>query len=89
MRLLIGIILIAAVGCSGGGPAEPVEFDNSPLTLEAWKALDRLEKYDFENLERVREGDPKLKSEKNWGIFMQRVVVPERKKDFPESTPGN
>ena len=79
---IIGLLwLILLVGC--GQPGQEVTFDSHPLTIEEWNQLQVEEKYELATLERLRANDSKLKSEHNWGVFMRKVVVPQRKLDIP------
>ncbi|WP_166831673.1 hypothetical protein [Thalassoroseus pseudoceratinae] len=83
--LLSGVALI--VGC-GGEAVEQTDGPPPPLTIEAWKELPIQEKYDGATFERLKDADPKLKSERAWHKFMREVVIPERNIDIPQ-TPGS
>lgn len=81
-RLILLLAILCFVGCGSSGPNISLD-DDSPLTVEEWKELEPLVKYNPSTFERVKEGDPKLKNKKAWDRFMTRVVAPERRKDLP------
>ncbi len=81
-RIASPILLGLLMGC-GGESNRNVASDNEPLTVEAWKELEVIEKYEPETLERLKLNDPKLTKERNWNKFMRDVVVPERRIDIP------
>ncbi|MEQ8851514.1 hypothetical protein [Gimesia sp.] len=55
-----------------------------PLTLEEWKAMtDLTEKYDGATLERLRAGNPELKSDRAWDKYQKEFVAPQLVKDKP------
>ncbi|QDT78857.1 hypothetical protein Mal35_23080 [Gimesia maris] len=58
--------------------------EQPPLTLEEWKAMtDLVEKYDGATLERLRAGNPDLKSDEAWAKFEKEIVGPSLVKDKP------
>ena len=81
-RLLLLMLAMLIAGCSARQP-EVSLHDKTPLTIEEWKELDVLVKYELKTFERLKAGNPKLKKKKVWDQFMFQVVVPERKKDIP------
>jgi len=85
--ILATALLLAGCGEREGptGPPPPP----TPLTIAEWHALaDTEKKYEPETLDRLKLADPKLNDEDEWGRFMFTVVVPARKKDMPDATPG-
>ena len=85
MRFVGSILLAAAAlglaGCDGAKPAPPPE--QAPLTVDAWKALPPDQKYTIDTFERLKAGDPQLYDTARWDAFNKTVVLPARKKDFP------
>ena len=81
-RLIFVFAMLCFLGCGSNGPNVSLD-DNTPLTVQEWKDLDPLVKYNPSTFERIKEGNPKLKNKKAWDRFMVQVVVPERKKDIP------
>lgn len=87
-QLLMMSTLLAALGC-GNSDNRPILDEipaPTPLTVEEWKQLPIVEKYDELSLERLKLNDPKLKNPSAWNAFVKSQILPERKKDFP-STP--
>lgn len=82
-RWLFLLTICTAHGC-GNEPAA-VTGPLPPLTVEEWKLLPIEEKYDAGTFERLKDGDPDLKSPKAWDKFMREVIVPERKTDIPQT----
>lgn len=80
---LVAVATLLLVGCGSGEPKEVVFDQNLPLSVQQWKTLDVGVKYELETLERLRQSDPKLKSERSWARFMKKVVVPQRRTDIP------
>lgn len=80
--LIAAWMLAGLLGC-GSNPIDIALNDKTPLTIEEWKKLDALVKYELETFERLKEGTPGLKSDNVWDRFMRQVVVPERQKDIP------
>lgn len=66
---------------SGSAPA-------APLTVAEWKTMPVDQKYAPESLERLKTGDPTLQTAEGWEAFQKTVVVPARKKDFPNGKPA-
>ena len=63
---------------------EAVLAAQPPLTLEEWKAMtDLTEKYDGATLERLRTGNPELKSDRAWDKYQKEFVAPQLVKDKP------
>jgi hypothetical protein len=91
MRLIAACFICFALACCGafvgcGGAPQQTVIDlppQEPLTIEEWKSLPVDKKYENYAFERLRLGDPKLKSDAAWDAFMREVIVPERKKDIP------
>lgn len=86
-RILLAAALVAVVGCGGELKPPPLPEPLQPLSVEEWKTLPALEKYDGETLDRLRIDNPDLKSDAFWDKFFQEVVVPSRKIDVPPPTP--
>ena len=84
-KFLCLLVVLAALGCGAAASSPPPEA--GPLTVEKWKSLPVDQKYDESSFQRLRDNDPKLKSDRAWDKFMREVVIPERKKDIPV-TPG-
>ena len=80
--LVVLCAVIVTSGCGSDSGAEVV-FAGGPLTVEQWKELEVVEKYEPETLDRLKLSYPKLEKEKNWNKFMREVVVPERRVDIP------
>ncbi|MCC6510698.1 MAG: hypothetical protein IT423_16460 [Pirellulaceae bacterium] len=62
-------------------PANPAQ--PTALSWEEWKKLPIPEKHDEAAYDRLRLGNPQLKSDKAWRVFMIKEVIPERKRDIP------
>lgn len=75
---LAGLLTLLAAGC--GSPAAPAP-GSAPLTVEQWKALPPPGKYDVDTLERLKDGDPKLREPQAWAKFSREVLLPAKKKD--------
>lgn len=84
-QFLLVTAVFSLTAC-GETDTEPVP-QTGPLTVETWRTLPVSEKYDESSFQRLKENDPKLKSDRAWDKFMREVVIPERKKDIP-GTPG-
>ena len=74
-------LAICLSGCGGGASAVVVEdagpsLSDSPLTAAVWVQIEDQEKYAPENLRRLREEDPDLKSAAKWKAFYQDIVKP-------------
>jgi hypothetical protein len=82
MLLLFLLSFAVNLGCGESKPAIDVNADG-PLTIEEWKELDVLIKYELETFDRLKKADPKLKDKQNWDKLMREVIVPERSKDIP------
>lgn len=70
--------LLVAVGC-GGTRLPPQETE--PLTLEQWITLPATKKYEIATFERLKEGTPKLRDDREWAKFTRTVLVPAKKKE--------
>lgn len=79
-RILLFTATLGFVGC-GESPTPPPPL--APLTVAEWKALPVAEKYNSEAIERLKLGDPALETPEGWEAFQKKVVIPARKKDFP------
>lgn len=80
------LVLAAALLTSGCDQVESVPANPpapTPLSLDEWRKLPMAEKYDEAFLERVRMSKPELKSDRAWKAFMDKEILPERKKDIP------
>ena len=78
--LAVAALVVGLAGCGNpGGPAARP----APLTVADWKAMPTDQKYTPETLERLKEGDPNLRTAEGWEKFQKTVVAPARKKDFP------
>lgn len=81
-RRTVFATLALALGVTGCGsttaPKPP-----TPLSVADWKGMPTDQKYTPETLERLKDGDPKLQTAEGWEAFQKTVVVPARKKDFP------
>ena len=80
--VLATVVAGSLAGCSPGKSDVDVN-ENGPLTVEQWRKMDVLVKYELETFERLKEEDQKLRIKMHWDVFMRDVVVPERKKDIP------
>lgn len=75
-------LLAVACGCGGdGSSAEEVatpepDLWQTPLTIADWKQSSDIEKYSPEVLQRLREHNPELRSNKEWAAFYKEVVAP-------------
>jgi len=74
-------LAIGLSGCGGGTSTEVVEdagpsLSDSPLTAAVWVQIEDQEKYAPENLRRLRQEDPDLKSAAKWKEFYQDIVKP-------------
>lgn len=77
--------LMTAAGLVGCGSSQPTAGDGAPpLTVEQWKALPVETKYEIETLERLKQGDPNLQDQRAWDKFTREVLLPAKKKDFPD-----
>ncbi|MCE9562457.1 MAG: hypothetical protein K8U57_10435 [Planctomycetes bacterium] len=87
MRLMSFFASVTAVamlaGCGGDKPTGLDPAATAPLTIEQWKALPAEAKYQVPNLERLKDGDPKFKDEREWEKFLRTVVNPGKKKELP------
>ena len=81
-RILIVVLFCVFAGCSGD-PESPLASAGGPISVEAWKQFEVVDKYAPETLDRLRLNNSKLQNERNWNRFMRDVVVPERRKDIP------
>lgn len=85
-RLLVVAAVVAGLtGC--GTPGGSAGTKPTPLTVADWKAMPTDQKYTPETLERLKEGDPELQTAEGWEKFQKTVVIPARKKDFPNGKP--
>lgn len=86
MRYVGAILLVAAAlgltGCGGETKAPPPP-EQVPLTADEWKALPPDQKYTIDTFERLKAGDSKLYDPVRWEAFHKSVILPARKKDFP------
>jgi hypothetical protein len=82
-RLLSVIGLLLICGCGAPPPPAPVGPPTA-LTLQEWQAITDIDlKYEGATLERLRLSDPSLQNNRNWQIFENQHVIPQRKKDIP------
>jgi hypothetical protein len=81
--ILLTSVALGLAGCSETKPPPPPE--QQPLTVSDWKALPPDQKYTVDTFERLKAGDQKLYDPANWDTFNKTVVIPARKKDFPNS----
>jgi hypothetical protein len=88
MRFICGILIGLMFGCGSPAAPPPPPSAPEPLTVEEWRDLEISEKYDEGTFERLKLTNPKLKSEREWDLFMKKVVIPERKIDMPGNIPG-
>ena len=79
--ILLLVVALGLAGCGGTKPPPPPE--QQPLTVNDWKALPPDQKYTVETFERLKAGDQKLYDPAHWDAFQKTVVIPARKKDFP------
>ncbi|VTR93620.1 Uncharacterized protein OS=Planctomyces maris DSM 8797 GN=PM8797T_00884 PE=4 SV=1 [Gemmata massiliana] len=79
--LLIALVLGSAIGC--GSPSSGSAPKPAALTVNDWKAMPPDQKYTPETLERLKSGDPSLETAEGWEAFQKNVVIPARRKDFP------
>ena len=75
--------VVVALGLAGCGSNLSATKPPAPLSVADWKSMPTDQKYTPETLERLKEGDPKLQTAEGWEAFQKTVVVPARKKDFP------
>jgi len=66
--VLSGILI--APGCQNADPQGPVSEDG-PITLEEWRQLSPNIRFDIEFIERLKEGEPELKTKKGWKAFAE------------------
>ena len=85
MRFAGAILLTGvALGFAGCGETKsPPPPEQAPLSVSDWKALPPDQKYTIETFERLKAGDQKLYDPQSWDTFHKTVVLPARKKDFP------
>jgi len=69
------------MACSQKSEQTVTHDDSGVLTLEAWKTLPLEEKYDGATLERLRQHDEKLKSDRAWKKYLKENVHPDMKKE--------
>ncbi len=81
---LFVLSLTVALGC-GGGVKEPTGPPPAPtpLTMEEWKTLPIVDKYDEGTYERIRMQYPELQNEQAWYDYMMREIMPQRNIDIP------
>jgi hypothetical protein len=79
--ILLAAVVLGCLGCSETKP--PPAPEQTPLTVSDWKALPPEQKYTIDTFERLKAGDPKLYDPAHWDAFNKTVVLPARKKDFP------
>lgn len=82
MRIASGVLVALALGCGSSQPSRSGP-DAVPLTAKDWKSLPADQKYSPETLERLKAGDPSLETAEGWDDFQKKVIIPARKKDFP------
>jgi len=81
---LMTLGLVSVLACYQA-PIEPqLPPASIPLTVDSWKELPIVEKYDGATLDRLRSENKQLASQRAWDKFMREVVVPSRKVDIPE-----
>lgn len=79
--LAAGLALALLIGCDGQRVQEFQEIKSpEPLTMEQWKQLPRVEKFDPHSLERLKAGEPQLKDPKAWREFERTVLADEFQK---------
>jgi hypothetical protein len=89
-RTLRGLGLAAVLAAGGCGPrpaATPTPRPTGPLAVADWHALPAAQKYAPETLERLKEGDPKLQTQRGWDAFYANVLRPSREKDQAAAQP--
>lgn len=70
-------------GCGSSPPPAPVGPPTA-LKLQDWQAITDIDKkYEGATLERLRLSDPSLQNDRNWYIFEQKNIIPQRKIDIP------
>jgi hypothetical protein len=80
-RIALAGLLAAAAGCAR--PAAAPAPDDGPLTVGQWKALPADRKYQAATFERLKDGDSKLRDEREWAKFTRDVLLPAKAKDRP------
>lgn len=74
MRFPLGaLLLLASMGCWSS--KTPVIASN-PLSMDEWKKMPPAAKYQVDNLERLKEGNPRLNEPEAWENFVEEVVLP-------------
>lgn len=86
-RTLLALSLLSlsvALGC-GGGVKEPTGPPPAPtpLTIEEWKKLPPMDKYEEAAYERIRMQYPELQNEQAWNEYMMREIMPQRNIEIP------
>jgi len=80
--------LIAGVTLAGCGETSvEVSPPPKPLTVNEWKTMPLDKKYAGETLEQLKMGDPSLDTAEGWEKFQRTVVIPARRRDFPNGKP--
>jgi hypothetical protein len=79
--LFLLLVLMTVIGC---GKTDPVpSAEEKPLTLEQWKTLPVQEKYEVDTFERLKQGEPKFREQREWDKFARDTLMPAKKRDFP------
>jgi hypothetical protein len=70
---------------AGCGDNKLPSSEKTLLTLEQWEVLPTNIKYEIDTLERLKEGNPQLMEQREWDKFLKTVLLPGKKKDFPNT----
>lgn len=63
------------IGCESESVPPPT-FPTTPLKLAQWEQLPADEKYAAETLERLKGGEPKLRTKQGWKVFYEKTLKP-------------
>jgi hypothetical protein len=83
--LLVWLVLGGFAGC--GPSSSPPSPEEASLSVEQWKAMPPDQKYQIETFERLKAGNPKFRNQNEWDKFTREVILPAKKKDFPNGKP--
>lgn len=74
------MVLIGVMACSQKSETTLSQGEPEVMTLEVWKSLPAQIKYDGATLEKLRQHDKKLRSNRAWQKYFRENVQPEMKK---------
>lgn len=74
---------LLALGNGCGSSAKQQAAAETPLTLVAWKALPPETKFEIGTLERLKQGEPKLREAPAWNKFTRETLLPAKRREMP------